>query len=192
MLDIVVLISGTGSNLRALLAADSNFKVVAVIADRPASGLEYAAQYGVESSIIEPKNYADRSAWAAALGTKIKSYGVSSSQGLIVSAGFMRILPPEFVAAFSPRIINTHPSLLPLYPGANAVAQTLAADARVSGVTVHQIDAGVDTGRQLAQAQVPVVTGDTVDTLHARIKAAEQPLLVQTVSDIAAGRLQLL
>lgn len=193
-LDVVVLLSGTGSNLLALLQAaqtDSSYRVVAALADRPAAGLQHAAAHGVPTAVIAPVDYPDRAAWAAALAAKIESYGVNGSTGLTVSAGLMRILPPAFVAQFSPRLINTHPSLLPLYPGANAVAQTLAAGAHTTGVTVHQIDAGVDTGPVLAQRAIPVHSEDTVQTLHERIKEQERQLLPQVVHEISTGALPL-
>jgi phosphoribosylglycinamide formyltransferase-1 len=108
-----------------------------------------------------------------------------------VLAGFMRILPPEFVAALSPNLINTHPSLLPKYPGAHAVRDALADRASVTGVTIHVVDEGVDTGPHIAQAEVAVLPDETEHELHERIKVVERELLIKTVADIAKGRVDL-
>ncbi len=110
---------------------------------------------------------------------------------LVVLAGFMKILPPEFVAALSPNLINTHPSLLPKYPGAHAVRDALADGATVTGVTIHVVDEGVDTGPQIAQAEVAVLPDETEHELHERIKVVERELLIKTVADIAKGRIDL-
>ncbi len=110
---------------------------------------------------------------------------------LVVLAGFMKILPPEFVAALSPNLINPHPSLLPKYPGAHAVRDALDDGATVTGVTIHVVDEGVDTGPQIAQAEVAVLPDETEHELHERIKVVERELLIKTVADIAKGRIDL-
>lgn len=185
MLSVVVLISGSGSNLRALLeAADNplnNFKVRAVGADNAADGLAHAELYGIPTFVVVPGSFDNREAWARMLLENIKRY----QPDLVVLAGFMRILPPEFVQALSPNLINTHPSLLPLFPGAHAVRDALNAQVTETGVTVHIVDEGVDTGPQLAQASVKVTPEDSEGELHERIKTVERKLIVDVVKAIA-------
>lgn len=185
MLSVVVLISGSGSNLRALLeAADNplnNFKIRAVGADKPADGLAHAELFGVDSFVVSPGSFDNREAWARMLLENIQRY----KPDLVVLAGFMRILPPEFVQALSPNLINTHPSLLPMFPGAHAVRDALNAKATETGVTVHIVDEGVDTGPHLAQASVKVTAEDSEAELHERIKTVERKLIVEVVKAIA-------
>ncbi|MEN9715743.1 MAG: hypothetical protein RJA35_1210 [Actinomycetota bacterium] len=192
MLSAVVLISGGGSNLKALLEATENsdypVKILAVGADNDASGLAHAEKYGVPSFVVSPRNFESRDAWAAELLASINNF----QPDIIVLAGFMRILPPSFVRAVSPRMINTHPSLLPLFPGGHAVRDAMAAGAKETGVTIHIVDEGVDTGPHLAQAKVAVTPEDTEESLHERIKVVERQLLVQVVADIANGKIKLL
>ncbi|GAA2180987.1 phosphoribosylglycinamide formyltransferase [Leucobacter tardus] len=191
VLSLAVLISGGGSNLKALLdaAADPDFpaRVVAVFADTDAEGLAHATAADIPAAIVRPRDFASREAWGDALARRIRESGAD----LVVSAGLMRILPAGFVRAFAPRLINTHPALLPLYPGAHAVRDALAAGAAETGVTVHVIDEGVDTGPVLRQARVAIVPGEPENELHERIKQIERPLLVATVRDIASGALEL-
>lgn len=191
MLNVVVLISGGGSNLKALIdaAADPEYpaRIVAVGADTNAAGLDHAADAGIPNFIVRPQDHENREAWGLAFAEQISAY----TPDLVVSAGLMRILPEAFVRTFSPRLINTHPALLPLYPGAHAVRDALAAGATETGVTVHVIDEGVDTGPVLRQASVSIAPGETADALHERIKQVERPLLVQAVADIARGALTL-
>lgn len=191
MLNVVVLISGGGSNLKALLDAAAHpgypARIVAVGADCDAAGLAHADAEGIPTFVVRPADYGSREEWGAALAAAIREH----APGLIVSAGLMRILPPGFVREFSPALINTHPALLPLYPGAHAVRDALAAGATETGVTVHVIDEGVDTGPVLRQARVEVRDGETEDELHERIKQLERPLLVDTVRDIANSTLTL-
>ncbi|WP_217131733.1 phosphoribosylglycinamide formyltransferase [Leucobacter chinensis] len=191
MLKIVVLISGGGSNLKALLeAADAGgepFEVVAVGADGDAAGLAHATSRGIKTFVTRPKDYDGRQAWGEAFLTEIERF----SPDLVVSAGLMRILPERVVSALSPNLINTHPALLPLYPGAHAVRDALAAGATETGVTVHVIDAGVDTGPVINQRSVQVFPNETEEELHERIKEVERPLLLQTVRDIASGAVTL-
>ncbi|MFM5903701.1 MAG: phosphoribosylglycinamide formyltransferase [Microbacteriaceae bacterium] len=185
MLSVVVLISGSGSNLRALLEAASNpllgVKIRAVGADNAASGLEHAELFGVPTFVVEPGRFESREAWAKVLLSNIQHF----EPDLVVLAGFMRILPPEFVAALSPNLINTHPSLLPEFPGAHAVRDALAAGATRTGVTIHVVDEGVDTGPRLKQAEVQILPGETEAQLHERIKQVERALLVDVVREIA-------
>lgn len=191
MLKIVVLISGGGSNLKALLQAchDDTYpaRVVAVGSDTDAPGLAHAHTDGVPTFIVEPRNYPDRAAWGDAFLDAVQEH----EPDLVVSAGLMRILPERFVETLNPRLINTHPALLPLYPGAHAVRDALAAGATETGVTVHVIDAGVDTGPVIRQASLSVRPGEGEDQLHERIKELERPLLVETVREIALGTIQL-
>ena len=191
MLKLVVLISGSGSNLRALLeACDSGSlpaTVVAVGADNQAPGLAHAREFGVNTSVVEPSEYANREAWGQAFLAAIETYGPD----LVVSAGLMRILPADVVRALSPRLINTHPALLPLFPGAHAVRDALAAGAKETGVTVHVIDEGVDTGPVIRQAKVQIEPGDTETELHERIKVVERQLLVDVIRDIAENNINL-
>ncbi|GAB2555764.1 formyltransferase family protein [Leucobacter ruminantium] len=211
MLNVVVLISGGGSNLKALLeaAADPAYpaRIVAVGADTDAAGLAHAEAAGVPSFIVRPGDHGSREEWGRAFASAIREHlprgsensegpgdpegAAGSDEGLVVSAGLMRILPADFVREFSPRLINTHPALLPLYPGAHAVRDALAAGATETGVTVHVIDEGVDTGPVLRQARVEIIPGEPEEELHERIKQLERPLLVQTVRDIALGELSL-
>jgi phosphoribosylglycinamide formyltransferase-1 len=191
VLSVVVLISGSGSNLRALLEAADNplfgVRVLAVGSDNPASGLEHAELFGIPTFVVTPQNFPSREAWASVLLENIQFF----KPDLVVLAGFMKILPASFVNALSPNLINTHPSLLPAFPGAHAVRDALRAGAKVSGVTVHVVDQGVDTGPRIAQRSVPVSSEDSEHDLHERIKAVERELLVSVVSDIAAGKLDL-
>jgi len=191
VLSVVVLISGAGSNLRALLDACESplfpAKVRAVGADNPATGLEHAELFGVPTFVVDPSRFESREAWAEALLSNVKHF----DPDLVVLAGFMRILPANFVQALSPNLINTHPSLLPAFPGAHAVRDALSAGAKTTGVTVHVVDEGVDTGPQLAQREVQVEDNDTEAALHERIKVVERELLVDVVRQIAEQKLQL-
>ena len=197
MLKLAVLISGGGSNLKALLdaAADPEFpaRIVCVGSDTEAAGLAHAEAAGVPTFVVRPGDYDSREEWGQVLAAAIQEHGVGTGPepGLVVSAGLMRILPAGFVREFSPHLINTHPALLPLYPGAHAVRDALAAGATETGVTVHIIDEGVDTGPVLRQASVQVRAGESEHELHERIKQLERPLLVQTVREIALGELDL-
>lgn len=181
---MVVLISGTGSLCAALLAAadDPGYPatVVAVGADREAAGLEHARRRGIPTFVRPVGDHVDRAAWDRALAEAIGAH----EPDLVVSAGFMKILGPAVLGAFPGRLVNTHPALLPAFPGAHAVRDALAAGVRVTGSTVHHVDAGVDTGPVIAQREVPVLPGDDEATLHERIKDVERELLVQTVADL--------
>ena len=140
MLSIVVLISGSGSNLKALLEATDNplfgAKIVSVGSDNAADGLAHAERFGVPTFVVSPASFDTRENWANVLLANINHF----NPDLVVLAGFMRILPPSFVSALSPNLINTHPSLLPAFPGAHAVRDALASKASVTGVTIHVVD----------------------------------------------------
>jgi phosphoribosylglycinamide formyltransferase-1 len=190
VLSVVVLISGSGSNLRALLDAAANplypARILAVGSDNPAAGLEHAELHGVPTFVVEPGRFATREAWADALLANIKHF----EPDLVVLAGFMKILPPNFVQALSPNLINTHPSLLPEFKGAHAVRDALAAGATRTGVTIHVVDEGVDTGPHMAQAEVQIHPGETEAELHERIKVVERELLVDVVKQFAEAKAQ--
>jgi phosphoribosylglycinamide formyltransferase-1 len=191
MLSVVVLISGGGSNLKALLKAAENplypVRILAVGADNPADGLAHAELYGIPTFVVSPGAFKNREEWAAVLLENVKHF----NPDLIVLAGFMRILPASFVSQVAPKMINTHPSLLPLFPGAHAVHDAMVAGAKETGVTIHIVDEGVDTGPHLAQAKVEVLPEDDETSLHERIKLIERDLLVQVVKDIAENKIQL-
>ncbi|MBF4635487.1 phosphoribosylglycinamide formyltransferase [Agreia pratensis] len=191
MLSLVVLISGGGSNLRALLDAQSDAefpaRIVAVGADNDAAGLSHAEEFGVPTFTVPPTSFESRAAWGDELLEQIEVW----NPDLVVCAGFMRILPPRVVSALSPFLINTHPALLPAFPGAHAVRDALAAGVSQTGVTVHIVDEGVDTGPVIVQEAVTIEPGDTESELHERIKTIERRLLTQAVLDIANSRVNL-
>lgn len=179
---VVVLASGAGSNLAALLAAtdDPAFgaEVVAVGSDvAGAPALDRAAERGVPSFVEPLSAYPERAAWDRALAEQV----AAQSPDLVVCAGFMRILGAAFLQRFADRIVNTHPALLPAFPGAHAVRDALSYGVRLTGVTVHLVDAGVDTGPVLDQRAVPVRDDDDEASLHARIKDVEHELLAEVV-----------
>ena len=184
---VVVLLSGTGSLCAALLAATDDpaypARVVAVGSDRPAEGLAHATRRGLPTFVRAVGDHPDRAAWDRALAAAIAEH----EPDLVVSAGFMKIVGPAVLGAFGGRLINTHPALLPAFPGAHAVRDALAAGVPVTGATVHVVDAGVDTGPVLAQREVPVRPGDDEAQLHERIKAVERDLLVETVAQLVTS-----
>jgi phosphoribosylglycinamide formyltransferase-1 len=187
VLSIVVLISGTGSNLRALLeaSADAEYpaRVIAVGADREAPGLAYAEEFGIPSFTVPFSSYDSREAWGAALLEQIRVW----NPDLVVLSGLMRLLPPNVVEALTPNIINTHPAYLPEFPGAHGVRDAIRAGVEQTGASIIVVDNGVDQGPIIVQERVPVLPGDTEHELHERIKPVERRLLVQTVLDIANG-----
>jgi phosphoribosylglycinamide formyltransferase 1 len=181
---VVVLASGTGSLLAALIDAaigDYPARVVAVGADRDCLATEIAAAASVPTFTVRLADHPNRDAWDVAITEATAAH----SPDLVVSAGFMKILGPQFLSRFDGRIVNTHPTLLPAFPGAHGVADALAYGVKVTGCTVHLVDAGTDTGPILAQQSVPVLDGDSEETLHERIKVTERQLLVQVVAAIA-------
>jgi phosphoribosylglycinamide formyltransferase-1 len=191
VLTCCVLISGSGSNLAALLEAadfsDALFRVIAVGSDTDAPGLEHAQSRAIPTFVVSPSSFESRLAWGEELIQTIATY----SPDLVVCAGFMRILPANVVQAFSPNLINMHPALLPLYPGAHAVRDALADGATVTGASIHVVDEGVDTGPVIARTEVSVLPNDTESSLHERIKVVERALIVQTVTRIATNQINL-
>lgn len=183
---LVVLASGGGSNLAALLAAHEEAsygaRVVGVVTDRPTAGaLDLARDAGVASAVVAMKDFDDRAGWNDGVLEAVSVF----QPDYLVLAGFMRILAPSVVRKFEGRMMNTHPALLPSFPGAHPVRDTLAHGVKVTGCTVHLVDDGVDTGPIIAQTTVPVLDGDDEPTLTERIKVAERALLVETVGRIA-------
>lgn len=179
---VVVLASGAGTLAQALLdASGDDLTVVAVGTDRTAEVTGRAEAAGVPWFCVRPRDHADRGAWDAALAAAVAEH----DPDLVVCAGFMRLLGPAFLGRFGGHVVNSHPALLPSFPGAHAVADALAHGVRVTGTTVHLVDAGVDTGPILAQAAVEVAADDDEQTLHERIKTVERRLLVTTVAAAA-------
>lgn len=174
---IVVLISGSGTNMEALVEAcergDVPGQVVAVIADRECVGLRAAEKRGIDAHLVDFASFDERDKWSLALRDVVQSY----EPDLVVSAGFMRILAPVFVDAFPKKLINLHPALLPSFPGAHGVRDALEHGVKVTGSTVHFVDHLVDHGPILLQEAVPVREGDTAESLHERIKEVEHRLL---------------
>ena len=191
MLTVAVLISGAGSNLRALLDATTDpafpARVVVVGADREASGLAHAEQFGIPSFVVPWRGAAEREQWGAELQAQLDVW----QPDLVVLSGLMKLLPAGVVEAWAPRIINTHPAYLPEFPGAHGVRDALAAGVAVTGASVIVVDNGVDSGPVLAQERVPVLPGDDEHTLHERIKPVERRLLIDVVRRIAVGELDL-
>jgi phosphoribosylglycinamide formyltransferase 1 len=184
----VVLASGTGSLLNSLLNAvqrDYPARVVAVGVDRDCRAIEIAAAASIPTFKVRLRDYPDRQAWDAAIADAT----AAQEPDLIVSAGFMKILGTQFLSRFPGRILNTHPALLPAFPGAHAVPDALAYGVKVTGCTVHLVDAGIDTGPIVAQQAVEVFDGDDEETLHERIKVIERRLLVDVVATIATDGL---
>lgn len=181
---VVVLASGAGSLLKSLLNAavdDFPARIVAVGVDRECPATEIAASASVPSYTVRLGDHPDRASWDAAVTEATAAH----EPDLIVSAGFMKILGPHFLSRYIGRIINTHPALLPAFPGAHAVPEALDYGVKVTGCSVHLVDAGTDTGPLLAQEPVPVLDDDDVTTLHERIKVVERRLLVDVLAAVA-------
>lgn len=183
---VVVLASGSGSLLKALLdAQDESFEVVALVTDNPEAGaIGHAARAGVQVAVIDLVDFENREAWDLALADCIDYY----QPELVVSAGFMRVIGGAGVSRFAGRLINTHPALLPAFPGAHAVKDALAAGVKETGSTIHFVDPGVDTGPVIVQKVVAVLDGDDEASLHERIKVVERELLVEVVKDFAGPK----
>lgn len=183
---LVVLASGTGSLLESLLAAavgDYPARVVAVGTDRDCRAVQVGASADLPVFTVRLADYPNRAAWDLALTEATAVH----NPDLVVSAGFMKILGSEFLTRFLGRTVNTHPALLPAFPGAHAVPEALAYGVKVTGCTVHLVDAGTDTGPVLAQEPVAVLDDDDEDTLHERIKTVERKLLVDVLAALATG-----
>jgi phosphoribosylglycinamide formyltransferase-1 len=183
---VVVLISGGGSNLAALIDAQQSgslgAEIVAVGADRPgAGGLEFARSVGIPTFVERVGDHPDRAEWDSALTGKVAAH----RPDLVISAGFLKLVGPDFLAAFGDRYLNTHNTLLPAFPGIHGPADALAYGVKVTGATLFFVDDGVDTGPIVAQVAVPVLDDDTVDTLTERIKRAERKQLVEQVQRLA-------
>lgn len=170
---IVVLISGRGSNLRALVEARLPLQVAAVISNRPdAAGLAFAAQHGIATQVVDHQAYGGREAFDAALGDAIEVH----QPDLVVMAGFMRLLTPGFIRRFAGRMVNIHPALLPAFTGLDTHERAIERGCRVHGCTVHYVTEGMDEGPIIAQATVPVLPDDDADRLAARVLAEEHRL----------------
>ncbi|WP_309096117.1 phosphoribosylglycinamide formyltransferase [Streptomyces sp.] len=186
---LVVLVSGSGTNLQALLdeiaaigTQEYGAEIVAVGADRDGiEGLARAERAGLPTFVRRVRDYGSREEWDAALAEAVAAF----EPDLVVSAGFMKIVGKEFLARFGGRFVNTHPALLPSFPGAHGVRDALAYGARVTGCTVHFVDDGVDTGPIIAQGVVEVRDEDDESALHERIKEVERRLLVEVVGRLA-------
>lgn len=186
---IAVLVSGSGTNLQALIDASGPgcpYEIVLVVADTAAAGgLERARAAGIPTAVVDWKAHASRADFTEAVCDAV----VGAGAGAMVLAGFMRILTAEAIRRFPHRIVNVHPALLPAFPGAHAVPQALAHGVKVTGVTVHLVDELVDHGPIISQEAVPVLPGDTEASLHARIQAVEHRLYPAAVAALASGRL---
>lgn len=183
-----MLVSGSGSNLQALLDAgdDLGAEIVLVLSDKAdAYGLERARGAGIPAAVVRWADHADRAAFTTAVCDAIQGAGAEA----VVLAGFMRILSAEAVERFPLRILNIHPSLLPSFPGAHAVEDSLAHGAKVTGVTVHFVDEGCDTGPIILQEPVEIQYNDTIDSLRERIHAVEHRLLPQAIELLSTGKI---
>lgn len=191
---LAILASGAGSNARALLDAANrgelgDASVTVVLTDRAGAGvLAHAQAAGVEGLFVDPAPFTgDRAAYGEALAQALRQRGVD----LVCLAGFMRILPAGFIAAFEGRVLNIHPALLPAFPGAHAVRDALAWGVKVTGTTVHFADEAVDHGPILAQEAVEILPGDDEEALHERIKAVEHRLYPAAVRAVVSGRVRI-
>ena len=193
MKNIVILISGGGSNMAAIVKAAQRegwpeklgARVAAVISNKgSAAGLVFAAQHGIATAVLEHQTFASREAFDAALAQEIDRYDTPGQAALVVLAGFMRILTPGFVARYAGRLLNIHPSLLPAFPGLHTQQRALDAGCKVAGATVHRVTAELDHGPILAQAVVPVLPGDTSDTLAARVLTQEHLIYPRAIAEL--------
>lgn len=192
MKNIVILISGRGSNMQAIVRAAAAerwpCRIAAVISNRSdAEGLTFAAEHGIPSAVVPSKDFSSRDAFDAALREKIDQF----SPDLVVLAGFMRILTPAFVAHYQGRMLNIHPSLLPSFPGLSTHRQALAAGVKIHGATVHFVTAELDHGPIVAQASVPVLPADTEQSLAERVLREEHRIYPEAVRWFIDGRLRI-
>jgi phosphoribosylglycinamide formyltransferase-1 len=185
---IAVLVSGSGTNLQALLDHPvCGPRIALVVSDRPDAGaLDRAEARGVEAEVLEPKDFDGRDAFDLATADLLRQRGID----VVVTAGYMRLLGPSVLAAFGGRILNVHPSLLPAFPGTQAVADALAHGVKVTGVTVFVVDEGVDTGPIVFQEAIDVLDDDDWDSLEARVHEVEHRLLPEATAALVEGRLR--
>ncbi len=185
-LRVVILLSGRGSNFRAIAEAGLPIEIAAVISNRPqAAGLDYARERGLPAIALDHTLHSDRAAFDTLLAAEIERH----RPDLVVLAGYMRILSPAFIARFEGRLLNIHPSLLPMFPGLRTHERALAEGIKVHGCTVHFVTADLDHGPIVIQAAVPVRADDTADTLAARVLAQEHRIYPQAIRWFAEGRL---
>jgi len=185
---VVILLSGRGSNFQAIAEAQLPIEIVAVISNRPrAAGLQYARERGLTAIALDHTEHPDRDTFDALLADEIERH----RPDLVVLAGYMRILSAEFIARFEGRLLNIHPSLLPMFPGLKTHQRALAEGVKIHGCTVHFVTADLDHGPIVIQAAVPVRADDTPDTLAARVLAQEHRIYPQAVRWFAEGRLEI-
>ncbi|MEI8171247.1 MAG: phosphoribosylglycinamide formyltransferase [Rhodoferax sp.] len=193
MKNIVILISGGGSNMAAIVKTAKReawhdkygARVAAVISNKAAAGgLVFAQEQGLATEVLDHKTFASREAFDAALSAVIDRFEVPGNPALVVLAGFMRILTPGFVARYEGRLLNIHPSLLPAFPGLHTHQRALDAGCKVAGVTVHQVTADLDHGPILAQAVVPILPNDTADTIAARVLTQEHLIYPRAIAEL--------
>ncbi len=187
-----VLVSGSGTNLQSIIdklhQGPAEIEVAVAISDRPdAYGLKRAEQAGIPAAVIKPEEYAGRREHDLAIAAELERRGVK----LVVMAGYMRVMTAALLERFPLRVINLHPALLPSFPGAHGIEEALAYGVRITGVTVHFVDEGTDTGPVILQEAVDIAYNDTVESLAARIHAVEHRLLPQAIELIAAGRVSI-
>lgn len=189
MKNIVILISGRGSNMQAIVNADiPNANIAAVLSNNEtAAGLAWAAERGIVTDSLNHKNFDSRLAFDQAMMEKIDAY----QPDLVVLAGFMRILTPEFCAHYENRLINIHPSILPSFTGLHTHERALEAGCRVAGCTIHFVTPELDCGPIISQGIVPILDGDTAADVAARVLTVEHQLFPQAVADFVAGRLKI-
>ena len=188
MKKIVILISGRGSNMQAILAARLPVTIAAVISNEPrAAGLAFARGHGVATRVVEHRAYADRTGFDAALAREIDAF----APDLVVLAGFMRILGDDFVKHYAGRLLNIHPSLLPAFPGLHTHRRALEAGVRIHGCTVHFVTPRLDHGPIIIQAAVPVLPGDSEDALAGRVLEQEHRIYPQAIRWFCDGRLEI-
>ncbi|MBP7451641.1 MAG: phosphoribosylglycinamide formyltransferase [Ottowia sp.] len=193
MKHIVILISGAGSNMAAIVRAAQRdrwgerfgARIAAVISNRPAArGLALAQAAGIATAVVDHQTYADRPSFDAALRQAIDAHDPAGQPALVVLAGFMRVLTPEFVAHYSGRLINIHPSLLPAFPGLHTHQRAIDEGCKIAGATVHRVTQELDSGAILAQAAVPVLADDTAETLAARVQTQEHLVYPRVIESL--------
>ncbi|MCB2028793.1 MAG: phosphoribosylglycinamide formyltransferase [Burkholderiaceae bacterium] len=196
MKNIVILISGTGSNMAAIVRAARRenweqrlqARVAAVISNRPqAGGLVHAQEQGIATEVVDHRSFGEREAFDQALAQAIDRHDPGGRPALVVLAGFMRVLTPGFVAHYEGRLVNIHPSLLPAFTGLHTHQRALDAGCRVAGATVHLVTAELDNGPILAQAAVPVLPGDTADSLASRVVTQEHRIYPAAIAALLRG-----